>query len=202
MNDKGKIKIYDNFPALSPDETEIVLTRFTGEREWRIYSDNPTYARKYDALLDMTKPTSKGYRDGALVMIDGCLDSDLCTVGIDGKLQYAEKQRADMNDKAGALNFEGVCIDMYVIDGKLLFDGRNVAKALGYSDPLKALHDHVAMKYEWITQDRTWHNLIDEKGLDSLISSSETADASNLKRLIALEVPPTIGNNHSGGSEA
>lgn len=34
MNDKNRFKIYDNFPALSPDETEIVLTRFTNEREW------------------------------------------------------------------------------------------------------------------------------------------------------------------------
>lgn len=204
MNDKNRFKIYDNFPALSPDETEIVLTKFTNEREWRIYSDNPTYARKYDALLDTTKPTAKGYRDGALVMIDGYLDSDLCTVSVSKKHQYTEEQRskvtADMNDEIGTLNFEGARIDVHVIDGKLLFNGKGVAEALGYSDPLKALHDHVVMEYEWVTPGGIWlYHLIDEEGLDSLIAKANPSERRNeFKNWIEQNVFSRIKINGSG----
>lgn len=203
MNDKNRFKIYDNFPALSPDETEIVLTRFTNEREWQIYSDNPTYARKYDALLDTTKPTSKGYRDGALVMIDGYLDSDLCTVSVSKKHQYTEEQRlkvtADMNDEIGTLNFEGAHIDVHVIDGKLLFNGKGVAETLGYSEPLKALHDHVAMEYEWATPGGIWlYHLIDEEGLDSLIANANQSERRRkFKNWIEWEIFPAIRINSS-----
>lgn len=89
-----------------------------------------------------------------------------------------------MSDEVGTLSFHGHDIEVYAIDGKTLFDGEVVAKALGYSDPLKALHDHVAKQYEWLTQGGVWLTLIDEEGLDSLIASSKMPNAGNLEPLI------------------
>lgn len=105
-----------------------------------------------------------------------------------------------MNDEIGMLNFKGICIDVHVIDGKLLFNGKGVAEALGYSDPLKALHDHVTMEYEWITQGGIWlYHLIDEEGLNSLIAKANLSERRNeFKNWIEQEVFARIKINGSG----
>ena len=56
-------------------------------------------ARKYEAVLDESKSVKKGYRDGALVMIDGYLDESAYTVRIGKKRRYSDEQRAKMAER-------------------------------------------------------------------------------------------------------
>lgn len=97
------------------------------------------------------------------------------------------------------------------IDGEPWLVGKDVAVALGYSNPRKALADHVDNedKNTVTIRDGIPGNpnvtVINESGLYSLILSSKLPSAKKFKRWVTLEVLPAIrrtGGYHTPVSEA
>lgn len=82
------------------------------------------------------------------------------------------------------------------IDGKIYFVGKDVANALGYSNPQKALHDHVDEEDKTLNDSFTVNGtkgiLINESGLYSLILSSKMPNAKKFKRWVTSEVLPAL----------
>lgn len=82
------------------------------------------------------------------------------------------------------------------IDNEPWFVGKDVAEALGYSNPQKALRDHVETEdrtvNESFTVNGTKGTLINESGLYSLILSSKLPGAKEFKRWVTSEVIPSI----------
>lgn len=94
------------------------------------------------------------------------------------------------------------------INGEPWFVGKDVAEALGYNNPSKAVKDHVAeedlkaLKYKaynvlgkaslWNGNDYSDKTIINESGLYSLIFSSKLESAKRFKRWVTSEVLPTI----------
>lgn len=84
------------------------------------------------------------------------------------------------------------------INGEVFFVGKDVAEILGYSNPLKAIRDHV--DDEDVRSERIVHplggeqetKLINESGLYSLILSSHMPKARQFKRWVTSEVLPSI----------
>lgn len=84
------------------------------------------------------------------------------------------------------------------INGEVFFVGRDVAEILGYSNPLKAIRDHV--DDEDVRGERIVHplggeqetRLINESGLYALILSSHMPKARQFKRWVTSEVLPSI----------
>lgn len=83
------------------------------------------------------------------------------------------------------------------VDGEPWLVGKDVAAALGYSNPRKALADHVEEEDKGVTkcdtlggmQDAT---IINESGLYSLIFGSKLPNAQKFKRWVTSDVLPTI----------
>lgn len=89
------------------------------------------------------------------------------------------------------------------IDGESWFVGKDVARALGYSEPTKAVRKHVEPEDRWgsetdtpsitdslgRTQYPTW---INESGMYSLILSSKLQNAKKFKHWITSEVLPAL----------
>ena len=83
------------------------------------------------------------------------------------------------------------------IDGEPWFVGKDVAEVLGYSNPQKAVRDHVDLEdrgvNEMVTPGGTQNiSLINESGLYSLILSSKLPRAKDFKRWVTSEVLPSI----------
>ena len=82
------------------------------------------------------------------------------------------------------------------IDGVPYFVGKDVAGILGYSNPLKALRDHVDNEDKTVNESFTVNGtkgiLINESGLYSLILSSKMPNAKKFKRWVTNEVLPSI----------
>ena len=81
--------------------------------------------------------------------------------------------------------------------GETFFVGKDVAKALGYSNPLKAIRDHVDAedkKGERIVHSGQGRNIIiiNESGLYALVLSSKLEQARVFKRWVTSEVLPAI----------
>jgi len=76
------------------------------------------------------------------------------------------------------------------------FAGKDVALVLRYSNPQKAIRDHVDEEDRTVNESFTVHGtpitLINESGLYSLIMSSKLPEAKAFKRWITHEVIPTI----------
>ena len=84
-----------------------------------------------------------------------------------------------------------------LIDGEPWFISRDVAIALGYSNPNKAVKDHVDEEDKGITNRYTLGgnqnlSIINESGLYSLILSSKLPNAKVFKRWVTSEVLPSI----------
>ena len=101
-----------------------------------------------------------------------------------------------MNDLQ-IFNYEGASVRVIDRDGEPWFVGKNVAEVLGYSNPSKALIDHVdeedKLNNESLSslgQRGGW--LINESGLYSLILSSRLPSARQFKRWVTSEVLPSI----------
>lgn len=94
-------------------------------------------------------------------------------------------------------------------DGQIWFVGNDVALALGYARPAKAIQDHVDMcdikvlKYKaypaggqasglWQGQDYSDKKLINESGLYALVFGSELPQAQEFKHWVTAEVLPQI----------
>lgn len=82
------------------------------------------------------------------------------------------------------------------IDGEPWFVGKDVASVLGYSNPQKAVRDHVDTEdktvNESFTVNGTQGTLINESGVYSLVFSSKLPDAKAFKRWGTSEVLPSI----------
>ena len=82
------------------------------------------------------------------------------------------------------------------IDGTPWLVGKDVAVALGYKNPQKALHDHVDAEDTTVNDSFTVNGtpaaLINESGLYSLILSSKMPKAKAFKRWVTSEVLPAI----------
>lgn len=83
------------------------------------------------------------------------------------------------------------------IDGEPWLVGKDVAAALGYSNPRKALTDHVDEEDKGVTKCDTpggtqEMTIINESGLYSLILSSKLPAAKKFKRWVTSEVLPSI----------
>ena len=83
------------------------------------------------------------------------------------------------------------------IDGEPYFVGKDVAAALGYSNPRKAIGDHVDEEDKGVTKCDTLGGgqnltIINESGMYSLILSSKLEGAKRFKRWVTSEVLPSI----------
>ena len=80
--------------------------------------------------------------------------------------------------------------------GETFFVGKDVAKALGYKNPQKALRDHVDEEDRTVNESFTVNGtqpvLINESGLYALILSSKLKEAKAFKRWVTSEVLPQI----------
>ena len=87
------------------------------------------------------------------------------------------------------------------IDGKPYLAGKDVAEALGYANPQKAIRDHTDIEDRTVNESFTVNGtkviLINESGLYSLILSSKLESAKRFKRWVTSEVLPSI--RRSGG---
>ncbi|EMZ41957.1 MAG: phage antirepressor KilAC domain-containing protein [Atopobium minutum] len=93
-------------------------------------------------------------------------------------------------------NSEFGSIRTTTIDGVPYFVGKDVAEVLCYSNPQKAIRDHVDEEdrtvNESFTVNGTMGLLINESGLYSLILSSHMPKAKKFKRWVTAEVLPAI----------
>lgn len=83
------------------------------------------------------------------------------------------------------------------IDGVVWFVGKDVAEALGYTNPSKAFRDHIAEEDKGVTKCYTLGGaqqmtIINESGLYSLILSSKLPSAKEFKHWVTAEVLPSI----------
>lgn len=85
------------------------------------------------------------------------------------------------------------------IDGQVWFAGKDIAEALGYSNPQKAIRDHVDDEDRTVndlfTVNGTAISLINESGLYSLVMGSKLPGAKAFKRWVTSEVLPAIRRN-------
>lgn len=101
-----------------------------------------------------------------------------------------------MNDLQ-VFKFENKRLRSLLIDGEPWFVGNDVAKALGYSNPRKAIIDHIDEDDKGVTKRDTLGGtqemtVINESGLYSLILSSKLPSAKEFKHWITSEVLPQI----------
>lgn len=93
-------------------------------------------------------------------------------------------------------NAEFGSVRSLMVNGEPYFVGKDVAEILGYSNPQKALRDHVDEEdrtvNESFTVNGTMGMLINESGLYSLILSSKLPSAKRFKRWVTSEVLPAI----------
>ena len=83
------------------------------------------------------------------------------------------------------------------VDGEFWLIGKDVAQALGYSNPRKALADHVDEEDKGVTKCDTLGGMqdltiINESGLYSLVLSSKLPTAKKFRRWATSEVLPSI----------
>lgn len=83
------------------------------------------------------------------------------------------------------------------IDGAPWFVGKDIAERLGYTNPLKAIRDHVDPEDKGVNEMDTPGGrqpliFINESGLYSLVLSSKLPSAKAFKRWVTHEVIPTI----------
>ncbi len=86
------------------------------------------------------------------------------------------------------------------IDNQPWFVGKDVAECLGYSNPAKAIRDHVETEDKGVNEMFTPGGkqdlqIINESGLYSLIMSSKLPKAKEFKHWITSEVLPSIRKN-------
>ena len=85
-----------------------------------------------------------------------------------------------------------------VVDGETYFVGKDVASALGYANPTKAVTVHVDEEDRSMSEMGTLQRgnqstiIINESGLYSLILSSKLESAKRFKRWVTSEVLPQI----------
>ena len=101
-----------------------------------------------------------------------------------------------MNELQVFKNAEFGFVRTTIINGEVFFIGKDVAEILGYSNPQKALRDHVDEEDKTLNESFTVNGttviLINESGLYSLILRSQLPKANRFKRWVTSEVLPAI----------
>lgn len=81
-------------------------------------------------------------------------------------------------------------------NGKIWFVGKDVAEVLGYSNPQKAVRDHIKEHHKTVNDSFTVNGtapvLIDEAGLYSLVMRSKLPQAEEFQEWVTSEVLPSI----------
>lgn len=100
-------------------------------------------------------------------------------------------------DKLQVFNFENHNVRALMIDDEPYWVGKDVAIVLGYTNPRKAIGDHVDDEDKGVTKCDTLGGkqditVINESGLYSLILSSKLPSAKKFKRWVTSEVLPTL----------
>ena len=110
--------------------------------------------------------------------------------------QYIRRELAHLDELTTFENAELGAVRTLLIDGEPDFVGKDVAEILGYTNPQKAIRDHVDDEdktvNESFTVNGTRGTLINESGLYSLIFSSKLPTAKQFKRWVTGEVLPAI----------
>lgn len=92
------------------------------------------------------------------------------------------------------------------IDGEPWFVGKDVAGALGYTNPQKAIRDHVDTEDKSVNESFTVNGtkgiLINESGVYSLIFGSKLDSAKEFKRWVTSEVLPSIRKHGAYATKA
>lgn len=93
-------------------------------------------------------------------------------------------------------DFENHEIRTVVIENEIWFVGKDVAEILSYTNPQKALRDHVDLEdktvNETFTVNGTMGLLINESGLYSLVLKSQLPNAKRFKRHVTSVILPSI----------
>ena len=93
-------------------------------------------------------------------------------------------------------NFENHEVRSLLINSEPWFVGKDVALVLEYSNPQKAIRDHVDEEDRTVNESFTVHGtpftLINESGLYSLVLSSKLPSAKKFKRWVTSEVLPAL----------
>ena len=106
-----------------------------------------------------------------------------------------------MNDLKVFQNSEFGTLRGVEIDGESWLVGKDVAERLGYSNPQKAIRDHVDDEDKTVNESFTVNGtmgvLINESGLYSLVLGSKIPNAKKFKHWVTSEVLPAI-RKHGG----
>lgn len=83
------------------------------------------------------------------------------------------------------------------VNGEIMFVGKDVAEILGYSNPRKAIIDHIDEEDKGVTKCDTLGGvqemtIINESGLYSLVLSSKLPGAKKFRRWVTAEVLPAV----------
>ena len=101
-----------------------------------------------------------------------------------------------MNDLKIFTNDEFGSIRTVEVNGQPWLVGKDVAEALGYTNPQKAIRDHVDDDDKTVNEsfsvNGTMAVLINESGVYSLVFSSKLPDAKKFKHWVTAEVLPSI----------
>lgn len=105
-----------------------------------------------------------------------------------------------MNNELQLFDFENNKIRVLKINNEPWFVGKDLANVLGYSNPQKAIRDHIDpddLRGERIvtSSGRQMAIITNESGMYSLILSSKLPNAKKFKRWVTSEVLPAILKN-------
>ena len=99
-------------------------------------------------------------------------------------------------DNLQIFNFENHNVRALMINNEPYWVGKDVAIVLGYTNPQKAIRDHVDEEDKGVNESFTVNGtkgiLINESGLYSLILSSKLPSAKKFKRWVTSEVLPAL----------
>lgn len=139
------------------------------------------------------------YPAGALALLADAVQ-ERCAVNRAAAYNQAKENPAPVGAEMNLVVFsnpEFGDIRAVEIDGEPWFVGKDIAVALGYSNPRKTLCDHIDEEDKGVTKCDTLGGaqemtIINESGLYSLILSSKLQDAKKFKRWVTSEVLPSI----------
>lgn len=125
-------------------------------------------------------------------MHQGRIYSILFVLGFQWKV---DKEKRKMNELKVFI-FKNNNVRSLIINDEPWFVGKDVAEVLGYSNPQKAIRDHVEKEDRGVNESFTVNGtkgiLINESGLYALILSSKLPQAKEFKRWVTSEVLPSI----------
>ena len=82
------------------DEQETIITYDKALKEWNMFTDNPTHARKYEHLVVPSNgyASSKTYHEetGELIAIDGHIDGN---VSVRANRKLTDKQKVELKER-------------------------------------------------------------------------------------------------------